>query len=107
VPNPIHGVNTTNPVAPATAGQTGPTSGPGTSNQSTSSAPVDSADVGGTETLLQTISTAAGQVPTIDSARVAELQKSIAAGTYQISPQQIAQKLLQVEAQLGSKGSDR
>jgi anti-sigma28 factor (negative regulator of flagellin synthesis) len=43
-------------------------------------------------------------VPAIDQARIAELQKAINSGIYPPNPQQIAQKIVEIEALLGSKG---
>jgi negative regulator of flagellin synthesis FlgM len=105
VPNPIQGVNTANPVAPTSTGQTGATTSGTAAGGSPPAAPVDSADVGSMESLLQRISAAADQVPTVDQAKIDELRQAIAAGTYQANPQEIARKLLQFEGALDGSGS--
>jgi len=57
-----------------------------------------------TETLLQTIIQAASNTPGIDQAKVSELQQAISSGAYQTNPQSIAQKIVELEAQLGTAG---
>lgn len=111
MPDPIRGVTTTDPVAPTTsAGQAGAaqsTDGAAAANAANAqpaSAGVDLADVGQTEALLKTIIQAASNTPGIDQAKVAELQQAIASGAYQANPQSIAQKIVELEAQLGTAG---
>jgi flagellar biosynthesis anti-sigma factor FlgM len=102
--DPIHGVNTPDPVGVASTGQAG------TAQAAVSTVPppagtgVDSADVAKAEALLAAIKKAADAVPAIDQARIAELQKAINSGIYPPNPQQIAQKIVEIEALLGSKG---
>lgn len=112
MPDPITGVSNTNPVAPANStGQAGAAQ----SNDATSVADAaataataaggaDLADVGQTEQLLQSIVQAASNTPGIDQAKVADLQQAIASGAYQANPQSIAQKIVELEAQLGTAG---
>jgi negative regulator of flagellin synthesis FlgM len=112
MPDPITGVSNTNPVTPANStGQ----SGAAQSSDATAAADAagtaaaaaggaDLADVGQTEQLLQSIIQAASNTPGIDQAKVAELQQAIASGAYQANPQSIAQKIVELEAQLGTAG---
>ena len=104
MPNPIQGVNTATPVAPAPTGQTGASGSGGAAGAPTAGPAVDSADVGSMASLLQQISAAADQVPTVDDAKIAGLQQAIANGTYQANPQEIARKLLQMEGLLSGEG---
>jgi negative regulator of flagellin synthesis FlgM len=113
MPDPIRGVDTPNPVTPTTAptttGATGSTqSTDNTANATGTSAATapaaDLADVGQTEALLQNIIQAASNTPGIDQSKVAELQQAIASGTYQVNPDSIAQKLVELEGQLGTAG---
>jgi negative regulator of flagellin synthesis FlgM len=102
--DPIQGVTPAVSVEVAQTGQAG------ASSTSSSSAPtpvsggttptIDSADVARAEALLATISASAAEVPEIDEARVSALQQAIQSGTYQANPQQIAQKIIQLEAML-------
>lgn len=107
MPNPIGGVNASDPVGAAgAAGQAASSQGlPGGQPAAANPAPAqDSADVGGTQQLLATIANAAAAVPGTDEARIGELQKAIADGTYQVDPQQIAQNLLGLDAALSDAG---
>ena len=97
MPDPIHGVNPTQPLNVASTGQTSTAPASGGSAPQPVSGAVDSADVARAEILLATISTAAGSVPAIDRSRIAELKNAILSGTYQINPQQIAQKIAEIE----------
>lgn len=111
MPDPIRGVSTPDPITPAStaAGATGAaqTTDAATAAAAAASAaapPADQADVGQTEALLQTILDAANNTPGIDQAKVSELQQAIASGAYQVNPQSIAQKIVELEAQLGTAG---
>ena len=112
MPDPIRGVTTTttDPVTPTTAtGQAG--SAPSADAASaadvaaSAAAGADLADVGQTEALLRSIIQVASNTPGIDQTKVAELQQAIASGAYQVNPQAIAQKLAELEAQLGTAGN--
>jgi negative regulator of flagellin synthesis FlgM len=109
MPDPIRGVNTPDPVTPTTsAGQAGSTqstdAAANAANTPAAAGGADLADVTQTETLLQTIIQAASNTPGIDQSKVAELQQAIASGAYQANPQSIAQKIVELEAQLGTAG---
>jgi negative regulator of flagellin synthesis FlgM len=105
MPDPIRGVNTPNPVTPTTTGATGSAQSTDDAvNTATGAAASDLADVGQTEALLQNIIEAASNTPGIDQSKVAELQQAIASGTYQVNPDSIAQKLVELEGQLGTAG---
>ena len=110
MPDPIRGVSTTDPVtATNAAGQTGSAQSTDAANAATAANAVtsggaDLADVGQTEALLQSIIQAASNTPGIDQNKVAELQQSIASGAYQANPQSIAQKIVELETQLGTAG---
>lgn len=100
MPDPIQGVNASDALGVAATGQTGPTQAVVPERAAIAATPKDSANVGQTEALLATIADAANAAPSIDEAKVAELQKAIAGGTYQVNPQQIAQNLLNFDAAL-------
>ena len=109
MPDPIRGVNTPDPVTPTTSvGQAGSTqstdAAANAANTPAAAGGADLADVTQTETLLQTIIQAASNTPGIDQSKVAELQQAIASGAYQANPQSIAQKIVELEAQLGTAG---
>ena len=108
MPDPIRGVTTPNPITPAATGATGSAPAADAANvagtPSAASSGADLADVGQTEALLQTIIAAASNTPGIDQAKVSELQQAIASGAYQTNPQSIAQKIVELEALLGTAG---
>jgi negative regulator of flagellin synthesis FlgM len=107
MPDPISGMNSTNPIAPATStGQTVVPTSTGTTapEAAGAAAGTDLADVAQTEALLQSIIQAANNAPGIDQAKIAELQQAVASGSYQANPQSIAQKIAELEALLGTAG---
>ena len=104
IPDPIQGVNPTDPLGVASTEPAGSPPTIARTEQSDASAPVDSADVAWAEALLTTIAQAAAAVPPIDQTRVAELQQAINSGTYQANPQQIAEKIIEIETLLASRG---
>jgi negative regulator of flagellin synthesis FlgM len=108
MPDPIRGVSTSDPITPASTatGATGaaPTPDSAAAPGAAAVPAADQADVGQTEALLQTILDAASNAPGIDQAKVSELQQAIASGAYQVNPQSIAQKIVELEAQLGTAG---
>lgn len=113
MPDPIRGVDGSNPITPTSpnsAGQAGATNAADAAantavdNAVVPAAGADSADVGQTEALLQNIIQAASSTPGIDQTKVADLQQAIASGAYQSNPQSIAQKLVELESLLGTAG---
>ena len=106
MPDPIRGVTTPDPVTPAATGAAGSAqTTDATAAAASSAAPAtDLADVGQTEALLQTILAAASATPGIDQAKIDELKQAIASGAYQVNPQSIAQKIVELDAQLGTAG---
>lgn len=60
----------------------------------------DTADVTKTVDLLAAIDGAADAVPSVDQARIAQLQQAIAAGTFEAHSQQILQSVVALETQL-------
>jgi negative regulator of flagellin synthesis FlgM len=107
MPDPIQGVNPAGPIEIAQTGLAGGSSGTAPASQPTISASIDSADVARAEALLSTIAATASNVSGIDEARVAALQQAIQSGAYQANPQQIAQKILELEALLTPPGSGK
>jgi flagellar biosynthesis anti-sigma factor FlgM len=104
MPDPIQGVNATQSLDVAQTGQAGaPSASTGTA-PSGSPKPVDSADVARAEALLAAILNTAKGVPSIDQSKVAELQRAIQSGAYQVNPQQISEKIMEIEQLLTSKG---
>ena len=105
MPDPIHGVNATQPLDVTSTGQTGPGSTAVAAAASNQPSPgtLDSADVARAEALLAAIQNSAEGVPGVDQAQVDELQRAIQAGSYQVDPQQIALKIMQIELLLAGK----
>jgi negative regulator of flagellin synthesis FlgM len=101
MPDPIRGVNAADALGVTATDQSG--SGNTAANPTSSAATpaVDTADVTKAETLLAAIGTMSGALPAVDQARVQEIQQSIANGTYQVDPQAVAQKMLDLERLLG------
>lgn len=102
MPDPIRGTSPIDLSGVASAGQ--PTAAPPSSTNAPGAAvtPVDSADLSRAEALLTTISRASATVPSIDRARVTELQQALNSGTYQANPQLIAEKIMEIEALLSA-----
>ena len=109
MPDPIRGVTTPNPVTPTATGAAGQAQSADNAatvanTAGTATPATDLANVGQTEALLQTILQAASNTPGIDQSKVDELKQAIASGAYQANPQSIAQKLVELEGQLGTAG---
>ena len=104
MPDPIQSVNQIGALGVASTGQ--PASPPGAADpeQPSSSGAVDSADVARAEALLATITQAAAAVPPIDPARVEALKQAVNSGIYEANPQQIAERIIEIEALLSSTG---
>jgi negative regulator of flagellin synthesis FlgM len=106
MPDPVQGVNAADglSVKPTDGPGSGQAAGPATQPQAAPA--TDSANVTQVEALLQTIGTLASNVPNVNQERIAEIRAAIAAGTYQINPQAIAEKMLEIERLLsGGQGS--
>ena len=101
--DPIRGVlgtRTAGDLGAATGAKTGQAT-TGAAAAGTSAAPgADSADVGGTRSLLQTIDAAAAAVPTVNAGQVEALRHAISQGTYRVDPRQVAKGLLNTDAAL-------
>ncbi|MBV9826714.1 MAG: flagellar biosynthesis anti-sigma factor FlgM [Alphaproteobacteria bacterium] len=67
-------------------------------------APVDTANVSKTAGLLETIKAVGDSLPVVDEARVASVKSALEAGTLPQQPQQIAQKLIEIDAVFGRSG---
>lgn len=104
--NPISGV--TNPiVADATAPSTSAAGGtkPDTAPPNATANSVDSGEVSHAQTLLNAISTMAQNIPSVDQQRVEQIRTAIEQGKLPVNAQNIAQRLMEIEAQLtGSSG---
>jgi negative regulator of flagellin synthesis FlgM len=104
MPDPIQGVNAPQPIDVTSTGQATPAStNAGAAPPPPTASTLDSADVARAEALLAAIAASSRGVPNVDQAQVAELRRAIQSGTYQISPQQIAQKIMEIEQLLAGK----
>ncbi|HKR18697.1 MAG TPA: flagellar biosynthesis anti-sigma factor FlgM [Stellaceae bacterium] len=104
--NPISGV--TNPiVTDATAPGTPAAGGakPDAAAPGTAAASVDSGEVSHAQTLLNAISTMAQNIPSVDPQRVEQIRTAIEQGKLSVNAQNIAQRLMEIEAQLGASSS--
>jgi flagellar biosynthesis anti-sigma factor FlgM len=107
MPDPIGSVAPAGPVEVPQAEQSRAAPTADTTSRSSSPVPVDSADVSCAEALLATISAAAAEVPAIDEARIAELQRAIQTDTYQVNARQIAEKIVEIERLLSPVAGSR
>ena len=106
MPDPIQGVQASDRLRVASNDQAASSQAPvQAAEPSSSGIAVDSADVAWAQALLATITQAAAEVPPVDQTTVAELQQAINSGTYQANPQQIAEKIVEIEALLASRQS--
>jgi len=104
--NPISGV--TNPIiADATAPGTQAAGGTKSDNGpvGVAATAVDSGEVSHAQTLLNAISTMAQNIPSVDQQRVDQIRAAIAQGKLSVNAQNIAQRLAEIEAQLGAPSS--
>jgi negative regulator of flagellin synthesis FlgM len=67
------------------------------SGTSAKASATDSVQITDTASYLVTAEQALSDVPVVNSGRVTEISDSLAAGTYEISPERIANQLLQFE----------
>lgn len=88
--NPIEKIRVSTPVA----------SGTGGSNTSTTQA--DSVHITESARSLASLSQTVSDTPDVDVNRVAAVQQSLAAGSYRINPERIADRMLQLERDLGN-----
>ena len=107
MPEPIQGVRATGPLEIASPGQAGAAPARQASPQPQSGGAVDSADVARAEALLASIAEASTAAPTTDALLIAKLQRAIQSGTYQVNPQQISQKLMEIEQLLAPKATGK
>jgi flagellar biosynthesis anti-sigma factor FlgM len=105
MPEPIQGVRPTGPLEIASAGQPGAAPTQQGSPPSRSGGAVDSADVARAEALLASIAEASTATPTTDAALISQLQRAIQSGTYQVNPQQIAEKIFLIEQLLAPRAT--
>ncbi len=88
--NPVEKIRAGTPVGTATAG-------------SSSSASTDlSVHITSSARVLASLSQAVNNTPDINSARVAAVQQAIASGQYKINPERIANRLVQLDQDLGN-----
>ena len=104
MPDPIQGVNATQPLDVAQTGQAGSTATSANTAPASNAAAVDSADVARAEALLAAILNTAKGIPDVNKARVAELQRAVQSGAYHANPRQIAEKIMEIEQLLATKG---
>lgn len=103
--DPIRSANPIDVSGLAPADQPGSPPAAAPSEQQGAVVPVDTADLGRAEALLSAISQASASVPSVDQSRVAELQQALNSGTYQANLQLIAEKIMEIEGLLSSRGS--
>ncbi|MDE1902439.1 MAG: flagellar biosynthesis anti-sigma factor FlgM [Alphaproteobacteria bacterium] len=98
--NPISGV--TNPiVADATApGMSAAGGKPDAAPSRVAANSVDSGEVSHAQTLLNAINTMAQNIPSVDQQRVEQIRTAIEQGKLPVNAQNIAQRLMEIEAQL-------
>ena len=97
MPGKISGV-TSNPPAAAAASSPGQrTAAPASPAPGGSNSATDSVQITQTASQLVTAEQALSDVPVVNQDRVAKVSESLAAGTYKISPERIANQLLQFE----------
>ncbi len=89
--NPIEQIRASSAVKSATAG-----------SGSAAAAPADSVQITDSARALAALSQAVSASPDIDAARVASVQQALDAGQYNVNPQRIADRLVQIEQDLGS-----
>ncbi|MGH6988376.1 MAG: flagellar biosynthesis anti-sigma factor FlgM [Stellaceae bacterium] len=101
--DPIRGVLGGNPASeinPASDAKTGNAASGTDTVTGTGTSQADSANVGQTRSLLETINATAASVPTINQNQVESLRQAIQNGSYQVDPHQVAKGLIQADAGL-------
>jgi negative regulator of flagellin synthesis FlgM len=76
--------------------------GPPAADASSNPPAQDSVHITPSARLLASLSQAVNSTPDVNTSRVAAVQQAIAAGQYRINPERIANRLLQLEQDLGS-----
>jgi negative regulator of flagellin synthesis FlgM len=104
----INGVNSSSPppAAPATSGAGQRATATSSPAAGATGGATDSVQITDTASRLITAEQALADVPVISQARVAKVSESLAAGTYKVSPERIANKLLQFERWLAEEPTD-
>jgi negative regulator of flagellin synthesis FlgM len=100
----ISGVSSPPPSAPASGA--GPRAAATTSQAPEGTSATDSVQITDTASHLATAEQALTEVPVISQERVTVISDALAAGLYKISPERIANKLLQIERQLPEESAD-
>ncbi|GEM_PF-5890561 len=104
--NPISGV--TNPIVSDATAPGGSASGgakPGNASSAPAANPVDTGEVSHAQTLLNAINAMVQNIPSVDQQRVDEIRNAIAQGKLTVNAQNIAQRLMEIEAQLAPPAS--
>ncbi len=107
----ISGINNSPPASPATSAAgsraaTATVTTPAPAGPRGSGSATDSVQITDTASYLATAEQTLTDVPVINSGRVAETSDALANGTYKISPQRIANQLLQFERLLPEDSVD-
>jgi negative regulator of flagellin synthesis FlgM len=104
----ISGVNSSSPppAAPATSGAGQRAAATPSQAAGATGGATDSVQITDTASHLATVEQALADVPVINQARVGKASESLAAGTYKVSPERIANKLLQFERWLAEEPTD-
>jgi flagellar biosynthesis anti-sigma factor FlgM len=100
--NPIRGVDPTDVSGIASTGGPGAQPAATPKPETSTAAPVDSADLSRAQALLTTISQTAATIPSVDRTLVGQLQEALNSGSYQANPQLIAEKIMEIESLLSS-----
>jgi len=93
----ISGVTSNPPAAVASSSASQRAAGPASPAPGGSKSATDSVQITDTASHLVTAEQALSEVPVVNQDRVARVSNSLAAGTYKISPERIANQLLQFE----------
>lgn len=102
----ISGVSSSPPPASTAASGAAQRPAAASSTASGGTGATDSVQITDTASHLVTAEQALADVPVISQARVARISDSLAAGTYKVSPERIANQLLQFERLLPEDSAD-
>jgi flagellar biosynthesis anti-sigma factor FlgM len=103
--DPISGVNRGNSIVPTGATQTGSSTTVGRVDSVEAGTPKDSANVSNTAGLLEVMAQAGTNASAVDETKVQALHDAIASGSFRPDPQQVAQKMVEWEAQLAGRNT--